>query len=281
MFTVYVAVRNSESKPELMSSMQKDSSYNRYAEGQEGQAVQTHVKDGEDAKAQKEARFEVGVKTTTTTATTIEPLCQHSKDQTQEEITRRNNKKSRRIMVQAFLYLCALSATWTFSTITVMTLTINNQSYYPLLLLGAFFTPLQGFFNCLIYFRYKISKCYQERQKKKRQKGNPNQQKHIGFVRQEGKSQEQFNFDEWLASRDKTGLRGLNYSDCDGNVEGKEEVWESLSQNSINNDIKPSNRSSLGIYQQEDEHSINMPGWMRRSFASSLHEADDGENDYY
>jgi hypothetical protein len=75
------------------------------------------------------------------------------------------------------------------------------------------------------------------------QKEIPDQQK-----KEEGQGLAQFNFDDWLASRDKTGLMGINY-DRDGNVEEKDEVRESLSQSSINNDVKVSNMSNLGAHQ--------------------------------
>jgi hypothetical protein len=221
MFAVYVAVRDLESKSKLQSFIQTDSPHNGDTEKQ---AAQMQVGDSEDKKVQKEVKLQGEV--TTITTTTIKPLCQPSKNQIQEESTRQNSKKSRRIMVQAFLYFCALSITWTFSTITKIILTINNRVYFPLLCLGSIFTPSQGLFNCLIYFRYKISRWYKQRQRQQEiQKEDPNKQKHIVLNQEErqGQGQAQFNFNQWLESRDKTGLGGLNY-DCDGINEEKEEM---------------------------------------------------------
>jgi len=67
--------------------------------------------------------------------------------------TARRGRKSKKVAIQAGLFVGALYLTWIFTTITrIYQITTGNNNFVLLVLMATFF-PLQGFFNCLIYLR--------------------------------------------------------------------------------------------------------------------------------
>jgi len=73
-------------------------------------------------------------------------------------------RKSRAVLEQALLYVCALYLTWAFTTATRISQTAFKFNCYQLLILMATFFPLQGFWNALIYFRPRYQK-HRQRQR--------------------------------------------------------------------------------------------------------------------
>ena len=61
--------------------------------------------------------------------------------------------QSRRVATQALLYVLAYYLTWIFPTVTWLTQLTQGKTYTAILLLQAFFVPLQGFFNAAVYLR--------------------------------------------------------------------------------------------------------------------------------
>ena len=223
--------------------------------------------------------------------------------QIKDKIMKRNTKKSKRIMVQAFLYVGAVFATWSFATINRIIHTINGEMYPWLLVLGALFTPLQGVFNCLIYFRYKIAKWL----KNKKQKGHTDED---GENMIKSNYETRLAYKDWLASRDKTGLAGANYSDSDAadannnmgftsaqyqqrvsfyaiDRQGEETQQEKEGHMIGETDVRPFNVSSCSFPEEgpeeQQETNADIPDWIRQfSTIESINlEDDDGENDYY
>ena len=222
-------------------------------------------------------------------------------NQLKDEVMKR--KKSKRIMVQAFLYVGAVFATWSFATINRIIHTINGEMYPWLLVLGALFTPLQGVFNCLIYFRYKIAKWL----KNKKQKGHTDED---GENMIKSNYETRLAYKDWLASRDKTGLAGANYSDSDAadannnmgftsaqyqqrvsfyaiDRQGEETQQEKEGHMIGETDVRPFNVSSSSFpeegLEEQQETNTDIPDWIRQfSTIESINlEDDDGENDYY
>lgn len=74
------------------------------------------------------------------------------------EVARRG-EKSKKVAIQAALFVGALYLTWIFATITrIYQITTGNNNFVLLVLMAIFF-PLQGFFNCLIYLRPRYLRC--------------------------------------------------------------------------------------------------------------------------
>eukprot|EP00584_Thalassiosira_punctigera_P007922 CAMPEP_0172535842 /NCGR_PEP_ID=MMETSP1067-20121228/7677_1 /TAXON_ID=265564 ORGANISM="Thalassiosira punctigera, Strain Tpunct2005C2" /NCGR_SAMPLE_ID=MMETSP1067 /ASSEMBLY_ACC=CAM_ASM_000444 /LENGTH=453 /DNA_ID=CAMNT_0013320799 /DNA_START=364 /DNA_END=1725 /DNA_ORIENTATION=+ len=68
-------------------------------------------------------------------------------------------RKSKKVAIQAALFVGALYLTWIFTTITrIYQITTGNNNFVLLVLMATFF-PLQGFFNCLIYLRPRYLRC--------------------------------------------------------------------------------------------------------------------------
>lgn len=65
----------------------------------------------------------------------------------------RRGQKSKKVAIQAALFVGALYLTWIFTTITRIYQITTGKNSFTLLVLMATFFPLQGFFNCLIYLR--------------------------------------------------------------------------------------------------------------------------------
>jgi len=63
------------------------------------------------------------------------------------------NRMSRSVAAQAFLYVFALYITWLFTTITRVYSTVFKRTNKTTLMLMATFFPLQGFWNAFIYYR--------------------------------------------------------------------------------------------------------------------------------
>ena len=227
---------------------------------------------------------------TQTTTTTSKTKTKISKASLQKAMAK-NTKKSKRIMVQAFLYFGAVCLTWTFATITRILLSTNHRSYFPLLVLGTIFTPLQGLFNCLIYFRYRIFKWYKIKYLKKGEKkhGSPGQKQQEPLIE---KNEAEFNLQEWLAARDKTGLRGANTNyesdhDHDGGPD-KVPIFNTTVSDKIRvSDLSEAEVNSNNLRQQQQQETVNVPEWMTRILIAAEYNndqesyEDDGENDYY
>lgn len=62
-------------------------------------------------------------------------------------------KRSRQVATQAFFYMLAFFLSWTPATLTRFIQMVWGKTYYPIILMMAIFTPLQGFFNFLVYSR--------------------------------------------------------------------------------------------------------------------------------
>lgn len=67
--------------------------------------------------------------------------------------TRNSGEKSKKVAVQAALFVGALYLTWIFTTVARIYSIVHGRNEFVLLVLMATFFPLQGFFNCLIYLR--------------------------------------------------------------------------------------------------------------------------------
>ena len=168
----------------------------------------------------------------------------------------KKTEKAKHIMNQAFLFLTAYTLTWSFATMTRITLTINNKMYFPLLFLGTAFTPLQGLFNSLIYFRYKILKWYHIHFRSKKQRQLNRIKRNVDATDKENEAQ--FDLQEWLSIRDKTGLNGqtnidmnmnrtiTNQNDMQQDHQGSEEGKQAL-DNSIASSNYTGNNNSIDI----------------------------------
>ena len=64
-----------------------------------------------------------------------------------------DRKHSKQVSSQAFYYLMAFFFSWTPATLTRLIQMVWFRTYYPLILLMAIFTPMQGFLNYLVYMR--------------------------------------------------------------------------------------------------------------------------------
>lgn len=64
-----------------------------------------------------------------------------------------SSSQARRVAKQALLYVLAYCITWIFPMTTWLTQLVQGKTYTPILMLQAFFVPLQGFFNAFIYMR--------------------------------------------------------------------------------------------------------------------------------
>ncbi|KAL7532153.1 hypothetical protein ACHAXR_004470 [Thalassiosira sp. AJA248-18] len=71
----------------------------------------------------------------------------------------RRGRKSKKVAIQAALFVGALYLTWFFTTITRIYQITTGKNSFTLLVLMATFFPLQGFFNCLIYLRPRYLRC--------------------------------------------------------------------------------------------------------------------------
>lgn len=75
-------------------------------------------------------------------------------------------KKSRAVALQALRYLAVFYVTWMAGTANRLLQLILGQSYFWLMAMHSFFTPLQGFLNFLVYKYPQFSKWQAERKKK-------------------------------------------------------------------------------------------------------------------
>ena len=64
-----------------------------------------------------------------------------------------DRKHSKQVASQAFYYLMAFFFSWLFGTLTRFIQMTSGKTYYPIILLMAIFTPMQGFLNYLVYIR--------------------------------------------------------------------------------------------------------------------------------
>lgn len=64
-----------------------------------------------------------------------------------------DRKHSKQVASQAFYYLMAFFFSWLFGTLTRFIQMTSGKTYYPIILLMAIFTPMQGFLNYLVYMR--------------------------------------------------------------------------------------------------------------------------------
>lgn len=70
-------------------------------------------------------------------------------------IDRNKLKKSKQIAVQAAYYVGAFYATWFFPTIFQLVLVTKGKVFFALLFLTAFFIPIQGLLNLIVFVRPK------------------------------------------------------------------------------------------------------------------------------
>jgi hypothetical protein len=85
------------------------------------------------------------------TTATYEPT--NSAQRKKREKEESDRKHSKQVSSQALYYLLAFFFSWTPATLTRFIQTIWSKTYYPLILLMAIFTPMQGFLNYLVYMR--------------------------------------------------------------------------------------------------------------------------------
>ena len=93
----------------------------------------------------------------------------------------REYRKSRMVAAQALRYVAVFYLTWVAGTTNRLLQLLQGHSYFWIMALHAFFTPLQGFFNFLVYtypkFRDWKRQRRKEQQRKQRQElqacGNP------------------------------------------------------------------------------------------------------------
>eukprot|EP00543_Licmophora_paradoxa_P002928 CAMPEP_0202450630 /NCGR_PEP_ID=MMETSP1360-20130828/9221_1 /ASSEMBLY_ACC=CAM_ASM_000848 /TAXON_ID=515479 /ORGANISM="Licmophora paradoxa, Strain CCMP2313" /LENGTH=278 /DNA_ID=CAMNT_0049068979 /DNA_START=166 /DNA_END=1002 /DNA_ORIENTATION=- len=83
----------------------------------------------------------------------------------------RTDEMQRQVVLQAVFYLCAFYLTWPLMMVTIWRtvplLKRRNRVYlYAVLMV---LTPLQGFFNCLIFFRIRMLRAWQKHWKKRKQ----------------------------------------------------------------------------------------------------------------
>lgn len=71
---------------------------------------------------------------------------------------------SGKVATQAFLYNFFFFITWIFPMVTFAVSVSTGSLYFPLLTLATIFTPMQGFFDAIIYLRPRYLK-YRRRQR--------------------------------------------------------------------------------------------------------------------
>ncbi|CAB9502310.1 expressed unknown protein [Seminavis robusta] len=74
-------------------------------------------------------------------------------------------KHSSRVALQGYWFCGAFVATWMFPTISRLVQVMSGTTVYPLHLLTAFFVPIQGFFNFLVYIHPKLTSGKSSRKK--------------------------------------------------------------------------------------------------------------------
>jgi len=78
--------------------------------------------------------------------------------QARHEMQRRRTKHSRKVAIQSMYYLLVLYLAFGFAAATRLVQVITGKTYYPVILLFAIFTPMQGFFTLLVYMRPRYMK---------------------------------------------------------------------------------------------------------------------------
>lgn len=66
---------------------------------------------------------------------------------------KKRQSHSKKVANQGMLYVTVFLLTWLFATLTRILDLIKNRTYFPIVILMAFFLPCQGFFNALVYLR--------------------------------------------------------------------------------------------------------------------------------
>lgn len=82
-------------------------------------------------------------------------------------------RKSNMVAWQAFRYVGVFWLTWIFGTLNRLLQLFLGRSYFGIMALHAFFVPLQGFFNFLVYVYPRYRKWSDTRRKRYRQKREP------------------------------------------------------------------------------------------------------------
>eukprot|EP00551_Chaetoceros_affinis_P004873 CAMPEP_0203668282 /NCGR_PEP_ID=MMETSP0090-20130426/4952_1 /ASSEMBLY_ACC=CAM_ASM_001088 /TAXON_ID=426623 /ORGANISM="Chaetoceros affinis, Strain CCMP159" /LENGTH=307 /DNA_ID=CAMNT_0050532681 /DNA_START=471 /DNA_END=1394 /DNA_ORIENTATION=+ len=203
MFVVYVSVRKEEQSSKLADYVEEDHANEAREHGN------TNIDNAREERMEVEEKIDLSQpqpqhlpvpSSRQSTRSRTSTLQQTSDQRKAAALLKKKTEKSRRIMMQAFLYVAAVFITHIFSSILRIVLDLNPdltrkeavENFFPLLLFGSIFSPLQGLFNCLIYFRYKIARAIKNR----RQGGAV---KITKPVVQDGKKD--FNLEEWLATR--------------------------------------------------------------------------------
>ncbi len=73
-------------------------------------------------------------------------------------IDRDRMKKSRQIAIQAAYYVGAFYVAWIFPTIFQLVLVTSGEVYFVLLFLTAFFVPIKGLLNLIVFVRPKYGR---------------------------------------------------------------------------------------------------------------------------
>lgn len=90
-------------------------------------------------------------------------------------------KRSRAVAGQAVRYLAVFYLTWLAGTCNRLLQLITGRSFFWLMALHSIFTPLQGFFNLLVYKYPKFDKWRRDRQKRRRGSTQPSSNSAIGL----------------------------------------------------------------------------------------------------
>ncbi len=263
MCMVYAAVRHHELSSKLSDYVNEEEGKQELNEDNEDDDHH-HIGDGDEVKSEEKIDLSRPLpsarvpsrrkRATPSQASSTGPEAQRKA--AEQLLINEKTKKSRRIMIQAFLYVGAVFLTWVFISITRILLTLSAdltrteavQNYFVFLLLGSFFAPLQGLFNCLIYFRYRIAKklCSHRRQ--------PNSTTTTPEVEQDGMTQ--FDLQQWLVSRNNATAGNGRQQESEGGDSQQQQGSSSRRIESLDTPAAPA---------RED----------------IIHDEYDAENDYY
>lgn len=78
--------------------------------------------------------------------------------QAKKEMEKYRMRRSRQVAIQSFYYVGAAILAYLFSAVTRLIQLFGGKTPYPILLLMAIFTPLQGFMNFYVYIRPRFEK---------------------------------------------------------------------------------------------------------------------------
>jgi hypothetical protein len=113
------------------------------------------------------SRYEAGSSLSLPAESPIAENMQQEGVQKRSERLKQQKKRllSRQFAIQAWLYILAFFFAWVFPMVGFAIAEATGQLYYPLLVLTVIFSPLQGFFNALIYIRPRYIRYRQQQRK--------------------------------------------------------------------------------------------------------------------